>query len=55
MITMSILAIIAVIVLVVGVIFLIVGGSTFIIMFADLIVCAWIIFTIIRLLKKRRG
>lgn len=54
MITMFILSIVAVIVAVVGIMILIIGGATFFVVFGDLIVCAWIIFMLIRFLRRRK-
>lgn len=54
MITLTILAIILVITIAAGVVILGIGGGAFVIVFADLIVCALVIAWIIkRLIKKR--
>jgi hypothetical protein len=54
MILLAILAIILVLVIVTGVVILGVGGGAFIIVFADLIVCALVIGWLIKRLIKRR-
>ena len=54
MIMMFILAIVAVILVVVGITVLVIGGTTFFVIFGDLIVCAWILFCIIRFIRRIR-
>lgn len=54
MILFTILAIVLVIVIVIAVTILAIGGSAFIIIFADLIVCAVLIALIMRAIFKRR-